>query len=98
MCGICGFVSLTGAPVPHERVLREMNATIRRRGPDGEGYLTRAPVGLAMRRLAIVDLDGGQQPISNEDGAITVVFNGEIYNYRELRALLQQRGHRLATH
>jgi len=98
MCGICGFVSLTGAPVPHERVLRQMNATIRRRGPDGEGYLTRAPVGLAMRRLAIVDLDGGQQPISNEDGAISVVFNGEIYNYRELRTLLQQRGHRLATH
>ena len=98
MCGICGFISLTGAAVPHEDVLRAMNATIRRRGPDGEGYLTQGPVGLAMRRLAIVDLDGGRQPISNEDGTISIVFNGEIYNYRELRALLQGRGHHLATH
>jgi asparagine synthase (glutamine-hydrolysing) len=74
-----------------------MNATLVHRGPDGEGYFTDGPVALAMRRLAIIDLQTGDQPIFNEDGTVAVVFNGEIYNYRDLRAELQARGHRFRT-
>jgi len=74
-----------------------MNSTIARRGPDGEGILVDGPAGLAMRRLAIIDIAGGNQPIFNEDRSVAVVFNGEIYNYRELRKSLEQRGHRFAT-
>jgi len=75
-----------------------MNATIARRGPDGEGFLHEGPVGLAMRRLAIIDLDGGNQPIFNEDRSVAVVFNGEIYNYPALRRELERRGHHFSTH
>ena len=75
-----------------------MNATLARRGPDGEGYFEADGVGLAMRRLAIIDLEGGWQPIYNEDRTVVVVMNGEIYNYRQLREKLLALGHRLATH
>jgi asparagine synthase (glutamine-hydrolysing) len=75
-----------------------MNDVIWRRGPDGEGFFHAGPVGLAMRRLSIIDLEGGWQPIFNEDRTVAVVFNGEIYNYRELRAQLEQRGHKFSTH
>lgn len=75
-----------------------MNDAITRRGPDGAGMLFEPPVGLAMRRLAIIDLAGGDQPVYNEDRSVAVVFNGEIYNYRELRAYLEQRGHAFYTH
>ena len=92
MCGICGFVA-TGATIP-ERVLLDMNARIARRGPDGAGHLYEENVGLAMRRLAIIDLAGGQQPIFNETGNIAIVFNGEIYNYRQLRDKLAKQGHK----
>lgn len=96
MCGICGFLSLRGS-LP-QSLLQGMNDAIRRRGPDGEGLFYEPPVGLAMRRLAIIDLAGGDQPVYNEDRSVAVVFNGEIYNYRELRAGLEQRGHKFYTH
>src|SRR5262245_9460376 len=95
MCGICGFASPSGQLSEH--TLLRMNAAIRRRGPDGSGHLYTGDVGLAMRRLAIIDLSGGDQPIFNEARDVAVVFNGEIYNYRQLRADLQKRGHVLAT-
>jgi asparagine synthase (glutamine-hydrolysing) len=96
MCGIAGFRARDGRL--DEALLRVMNEQIVRRGPDGEGIYFDGDVGLAMRRLAIIDLEGGRQPIFNEDGTVCVVFNGEIYNYRELRTALQARGHRFATH
>jgi len=75
-----------------------MNRTLVRRGPDESGVFQEPGVGLAMRRLSIIDLAGGRQPIQNEDGTVWIVFNGEIYNYRELRVDLSQRGHRFRTH
>lgn len=96
MCGICGFFSPAGR-FP-EQVLLRMNDAIRRRGPDGAGHLFDGKVGLAMRRLAIIDLEGGQQPIYNETGDVAIVFNGEIYNYRKLRAELLAKGHKFQTH
>ncbi len=95
MCGICGF----HGPVsdsPRETLAR-MNAAITRRGPDEEGFYTADGIGLAMRRLSILDLAGGQQPVFNEDGRICAVFNGEIYNYRALRRELQEKGHRFRS-
>jgi asparagine synthase (glutamine-hydrolysing) len=70
---------------------------IRHRGPDDEGYRVEGRTGLGMRRLSIIDLATGRQPMSNEDGTVWVVFNGEIYNYRELRAVLTRNGHRFRT-
>jgi asparagine synthase (glutamine-hydrolysing) len=96
MCGITGFFS--AHPRANERLLLTMNDRIVRRGPDGAGHYCRDGVGLAMRRLAIIDLEGGRQPIFNETGGLAIVFNGEIYNYRELRAGLVARGHTLSTH
>src|SRR5918999_780935 len=97
MCGICGVVSLTGDAID-PIALEAMNETLFHRGPDSAGMLLDGPVGFAMRRLAIIDLAGGDQPIGNEDGTVQVVQNGEIYNYRELRAELERSGHRFATH
>lgn len=96
MCGISGFVG-EGAGGEPEKLLRKLNAGITHRGPDDEGYYQAPQVGLAMRRLSIVDLDGSRQPIANEEGTVYVVFNGEIYNYVELREWLEGRGHILAT-
>jgi asparagine synthase (glutamine-hydrolysing) len=97
MCGIAGIARLgTDAP-PSEAVGRAMCATIAHRGPDDEGVKVLDGVVLGMRRLAIIDLSGGQQPIHNEDESVWVVFNGEIYNFRELRAELIQRGHVFTT-
>lgn len=93
MCGIAGFVSLGGANSPSMATLRAMCDTLHHRGPDSEGTSLRSGVGLGVRRLAIIDLEGGTQPLSNEDGSVTLVYNGEIYNYRELRRDLQTRGH-----
>ncbi|MBA2361827.1 MAG: asparagine synthase (glutamine-hydrolyzing) [Actinobacteria bacterium] len=95
MCGICGLASKHGA-ADRER-LREMSATLVHRGPDSDGALVDGPVGIACRRLSIIDIQGGDQPISNEDGTVHVVQNGEIYNYLELRAELASCGHRFAT-
>jgi asparagine synthase (glutamine-hydrolysing) len=97
MCGICGVLSLNGGEV-EPTTLESMNKTLVHRGPDSEGTFRDGGVGFAARRLAIIDLAGGDQPITNEDGSIVVVQNGEIYNYRELRAELERRGgHRFST-
>jgi asparagine synthase (glutamine-hydrolysing) len=96
MCGICG-VATTELRQVDSAVLHKMCATLTHRGPDDEGYYVANGIGLAMRRLSIIDLDGGQQPISNEDQRIWLVFNGEIYNYRELRHDLLQIGHSFST-
>lgn len=97
MCGICGQLIATGAGQVDPALLQRMNGAMRHRGPDSDGFYVCGRVGLAMRRLAIIDVAGGAQPIANEDGSIQLVFNGEIYNYRELRAVLIQYGHRFAT-
>lgn len=97
MCGICGIFKCEADGVVDGDLLRMMNTTLAHRGPDDEGYYVEGPVGLAMRRLSIIDLAGGHQPIGNEDKSIRVVFNGEIYNYPELRADLIAAGHRLST-
>lgn len=96
MCGICGLIHFDGKPVTRE-LLTGMNERLRHRGPDGEGYFIDGAVGLAMRRLKIIDIAGSDQPLSNEDGALALIFNGEIYNYRELRRGLEGRGHRFKT-
>ena len=97
MCGIAGIVSLEGQPVL-ETELRDMCSAIVHRGPDDEGFYFQTGVGLGMRRLSIIDLDSGRQPVSNEDGTVWVVFNGEIYNYREIRREMEGRGHVFSTH
>jgi asparagine synthase (glutamine-hydrolysing) len=96
MCGICGIVSLAGRPVDRD-LLERMNATLRHRGPDSGGLHIAEGAGLAARRLSIIDLAGGDQPIGNEDESIWVVQNGEIYNYPELRQEVLARGHTLRT-
>jgi asparagine synthase (glutamine-hydrolysing) len=96
MCGIAGIVSLEGQPV-FQQELRSMCSAIVHRGPDDEGFYFGTGVGLGMRRLSIIDLDSGRQPVSNEDGSVWVVFNGEIYNYQALRNELEKRGHVFST-
>jgi asparagine synthase (glutamine-hydrolysing) len=95
MCGICGVVEPHGTV--DADVLRRMNATLVHRGPDDDGLYVDGAAGLGFRRLSIIDLAGGHQPLSNEDGSLWIVFNGEIYNYRSLRAELEGRGHRFRT-
>jgi len=96
VCGICGLFSLRGGPFDSD-VLAAMNTTLAHRGPDAHGVHLAAVVGMAATRLAIIDLAHGDQPISNEDGTVTVVQNGEIYNHRELQAQLERAGHRFRT-
>jgi asparagine synthase (glutamine-hydrolysing) len=96
MCGIAGMYRFDGGLVDHD-LLRRMTSILAHRGPDGEGLHLAGHVGLGSRRLSIIDLAGGAQPIANEDGTVWVVLNGEIYNFRELRAELEDRGHRFAT-
>ena len=98
MCGICGLVSLDGATAPDPAALAAMNETLVHRGPDSSGSMIDGPCGLAMRRLSIIDLAGGDQPIGNEDGRVQVIQNGEIYNYREIMDELRGRGHTFRTH
>src|SRR5215210_343038 len=95
MCGICGTASSRGA-IDLER-LAAMSRTLVHRGPDSDGTFVDGGIGLAARRLSIIDLETGDQPIANEDGSVTVVQNGEIYNYRELRRELERAGHRFRT-
>ena len=97
MCGIAGLIGGPGEQVSAAEV-RRMCSTIVHRGPDDEGIYARGPAGLGMRRLSIIDLSGGRQPIHNEDQSVWVVFNGEIYNFPELRKELEQRGHKFYTH
>ena len=97
MCGICG-VAFTDAERPAESTaLRCMCETMTHRGPDDAGYYVGTGAGFGIRRLSIIDLNGGRQPITNEDETIFVILNGEIYNYQELRAVLLGQGHRFRT-
>jgi asparagine synthase (glutamine-hydrolysing) len=97
MCGITGFVDLRGRREPDRALLRRMNDSQRHRGPDGDGEHFEPGVALGHRRLAIIDLATGQQPIYNEDGSVVIVFNGEIYNYQSLIPELQALGHVFKT-
>jgi asparagine synthase (glutamine-hydrolysing) len=97
MCGIAGFAGVDVPPDETTRRLRSMCDAILHRGPDSDGYFFGKGVAMGMRRLSIIDVAGGRQPIANEDGSITVVFNGEIYNHHELRRKLSSLGHRFAT-
>lgn len=98
MCGICGVVHKDGAPVDAP-ALGRMAGSLAHRGPDDAGIEVRGAVGLGHRRLSIIDLSAaGHQPMGNEDGSVRIVFNGEIYNYRELRDGLEKRGHRFRSH
>jgi asparagine synthase (glutamine-hydrolysing) len=96
MCGICGIFDLNGQPI-NRAVLDQMTGSIRHRGPDGDGCFVQGEVGLGHRRLSIIDLGGGAQPIGNEDGKLQIVFNGEIYNFIELRRELESFGHVFTT-
>jgi len=97
MCGIAGIYRFrTGEPAD-QSLIEAMTGALRHRGPDDRGFYLAGPVGLGMQRLSIIDLEGGHQPIGNEDGTIQVIFNGEIYNYRALRSELEGRGHRFRT-
>src|SRR5580693_7267168 len=97
MCGIAGFLKFAEAAPIAERRIRQMVAAIRHRGPDEFGIYLDDRVALGSARLSIIDLGGGQQPISNEDETIWIVFNGEIFNYLELRPELEALGHRFST-
>ncbi|MGD0612070.1 MAG: asparagine synthase (glutamine-hydrolyzing) [Anaerolineales bacterium] len=97
MCGIIGVLNQTDQPPVEEAILRQMLEMIRHRGPDGIGIYRDAHIGLGNARLSIIDIGGGDQPIGNEDGSMWIVFNGEIFNYVELRPLLESRGHIFST-
>ena len=97
MCGIAGFVAPERRYADARGTVQAMCDAIRHRGPDDAGYYINGAVALGMRRLSIIDVAGGHQPIANEDGTVQLIFNGEIYNFRALRARLQRSGHRLAT-
>src|ERR1700677_4424544 len=99
MCGIAGIIDLSPQQrtVPEE-IVRKMARAIVHRGPDEEGFYFRPGIALASRRLSIVGLEDGQQPVTNEDGRIHVVFNGELFDHLEKRAELEARGHRLVKH
>jgi asparagine synthase (glutamine-hydrolysing) len=97
MCGICGKLILRGEGMVSPGLVKAMADTISHRGPDDEGYYVSGPIGLGFRRLSIIDLQSGHQPLSNEDGTIWIVFNGEIYNYQVLRAFLLGKGHVFKT-
>ena len=92
MCGIAGFYGFKD-----DKLLRKFSRQLAHRGPDGEGFYQDSDVSLLNRRLAIIDLKGGDQPIYNEDKSVVVVYNGEIYNYRELKAELLKKGHFFKT-
>src|SRR5499427_5631873 len=97
MCGICGIYESRSEAIVQRTTLKAMADTIQHRGPDDEGFYTSGQIGLAHRRLAIIDLSGGHQPLANEDDTVWIVFNGEIYNYQELRGLLLAKGHVFKT-
>src|SRR5256885_16587084 len=96
MCGITGFVNNNDDAIDRP-LLERMNRAIIPRGPDEDGFYVKENVGLAMRRLSIIDVAGGQQPIHNVDRTKWLIFNGEIYNYQDLREDLIKRGHQLYT-
>ncbi|TAN62970.1 asparagine synthase (glutamine-hydrolyzing) [bacterium] len=97
MCGICGILNFENNDFVNQETLKRMSAAMRHRGPDEDGYYTRKNTGLAHKRLSIIDLKSGRQPIFNEDETCCIAFNGEIYNFKELRESLINRGHTLKT-
>jgi asparagine synthase (glutamine-hydrolysing) len=97
MCGICGKLAFDNKAMISQALVKAMADTIRHRGPDDEGYYVSGPVALGFRRLSIIDLHSGHQPLSNEDGSVWIVFNGEIYNYQDLRGFLLSKGHVFKT-
>src|SRR5712691_7906620 len=97
MCGICGqYNFIRNEPVEPDTI-RRMTDSISHRGPDDEGYFFAGPLGLGFRRLSIIDLAGGHQPMSDVEETVWIIFNGEIYNFKELRAELEQHGHHFRT-
>jgi len=97
MCGICGKFAFDSQAMVSPSLVKAMADSIRHRGPDDEGYYVAGQIGLGFRRLSIIDLKSGHQPLANEDDSIWIVFNGEIYNYQELRAFLLEKGHTFKT-
>jgi asparagine synthase (glutamine-hydrolysing) len=97
MCGICGKLEFSHGAKVSPSLIKAMADTIVHRGPDDEGFHVSGQIGLGFRRLSIIDLRGGHQPLSNEDGSVWVIFNGEIYNYQELRKRLLEKGHIFRT-
>src|ERR1043166_7008970 len=98
MCGIAGMIDLAGQRPAPEASIQRMARALLHRGPDEDGFLVRPGLALASRRLSIVGLADGQQPLSNEDQSVWVAYNGELFEYPTLRTDLQARGHRLRTH
>ena len=94
---MCGFVGYVNKEKDKTKTIKLMNDMIIHRGPDSEGYYTDSDIALGFRRLSIIDLKGGDQPIYNEDKSMVIVFNGEIYNYRELKEDLIKKGHKFTT-
>ncbi len=97
MCGICGYIHFDKSRRPSEAILKRMADTLAQRGPDDEGFYIRDNIGFGHRRLSIIDLQGGHQPMTNNDGSIAIVYNGEIYNFPELKGILTAKGHRFKT-
>lgn len=97
MCGIAGVFEFARERTIHPPMIHTMGRLLRHRGPDGEGVYIEEFVGLAHQRLAIIDVAGGAQPMSNEDGTLWLTLNGEVYNHRQLRAQLEAKGHVFAT-
>ena len=98
MCGICGYIHLDKSKRPSGEILKSMMSTLSRRGPDDEGSFIKNNVAFGHRRLSIIDLATGRQPISNEDGSVVIIYNGEIYNFPELKKELEKKGHLFKTH
>ena len=94
MCGICGF---TGEIIDRDDTIKKMTEVITHRGPDSDGFFADNSISMGFRRLSIIDLDAGHQPIYNEDKSLVLTFNGEIYNYKEIRKELIEKGHRFYT-
>src|SRR5438445_2946550 len=97
MCGICGVVRMNPPSPVDEAILRRMSDTLLHRGPDDGDLVVAGNVGLGHRRLSIIDLTGGHQPMANDDDSVWIVYNGEIYNFLELRAMLEAKGYSFRT-
>ena len=97
MCGICGEIFFDGERQASRATIAAMSDALVHRGPDADGFYVKGPVALGSRRLSIIDVEGGRMPISNEDGTIWIVYNGEVYNFPRLRRELAARGHVFAT-
>jgi len=98
VCGIAGLIDISLSEIALRELLSQMISTLVHRGPDSSGCFVHQCIGMAMRRLKIIDLETGDQPISNENGRIWVILNGEIYNYLELKVILETKGHQFYTH